>query len=151
MTCQQVFLFAWQSLVSTCCLTLFSISLFTIQLTRHDTENNVSVIHYYRTDWGVLSEFFQLRSIFDENWPVRLYFEFMKAISLLIIKYWDINLDVNNAWYFMNWRSWMPCSMSVAKSNWVRLLSHFTNFYVNMAENLCKNLALWQDWTEKRS
>ena len=47
---------------------------------------------------------------------------FHHLIPLIIIKYWNISLDVTNGWYFRTWWSWVPRSMLVAKSNWVRLI-----------------------------
>ena len=40
------------------------------------------------------------------------------------IKWWNITLDVTAGWYFRSWQSWMPRSMPVVKSNWVRLISY---------------------------
>ena len=48
---------------------------------------------------------------------------FHHFVSLIIIKCWNISLDVTDGWYFRTWRSWMPPSMPVALSKWVGLLS----------------------------
>ena len=42
---------------------------------------------------------------------------FHHLIPFVIIRYWNISLDVTNGWYFRTWWSWMPHSMPVAKSN----------------------------------
>ena len=48
---------------------------------------------------------------------------FHHLIPLIIIKCWNISLDVTEGCYFMTWQSWMPPSMLVALSNWEGLLS----------------------------
>ena len=40
----------------------------------------------------------------------------------------DQNITLGG-WYFRTWQLWMPCSMWVAKSNWVRLLSTITGHF----------------------
>ena len=48
--------------------------------------------------------------------------------------YGNIILDITDGWCFRTWRSWMPHSMPVAKSNWVRPILNFlstTNIAVN--------------------
>ena len=51
----------------------------------------------------------------------RLMFQYSMIIDR--IRWWNITLDATNGWHFRTWRSWMPRSMPVAKSNWVRLLN----------------------------
>ena len=44
---------------------------------------------------------------------------FHHFISLIIIKYWNISLDVTDGWYFRIWRVSMSPYLNVAFSNWV--------------------------------
>ena len=51
----------------------------------------------------------------------RLIFQYSMIING--IKWWNVTLDVTDGWYFRTWRSWLPRSMLVAKSNWVCLIT----------------------------
>ena len=57
---------------------------------------------------------------YEPSVTFRLIFHYL--MSIYVIKWWNITLDVSDGWYFRTWQSWMPCSMPVALSSWVGLL-----------------------------
>ena len=58
------------------------------------------------------------------------------------IKWWYITLDVTNGWFFRIWWSWLPPSMPVAKSNWVRPLGLSITYQNVVISNACHSKCL---------